>query len=404
MKIAYLVSRYPAVSHTFVMREVQALRENSVEVITFSVRRATQDDILGPEARREADTTRWLVPPSPASFCSAVIWAFTLRLRRTCGILALALRRPAIGFRERIKWLMYFGEALQLAHWLTRERCGRLHCHFGNSGASTGLLAAHLARIPYSFTCHGSELDESHRFCLAEKVARADRVVCVSKYGRARLMLDCPPEHWRKLVVLRCGVTPPEPRAIEPGDGPAGILCVGRLSHEKGHLVLLDALSAIVKQGLDIRCTLVGDGPMRGRIEVRIRELDLQNRVTLTGSLQPAEVAGLYPAASVVVLPSLSEGVPVVLMEAMSHGRPVVATRVGGIPELVENGESGLVVSPGDACELAKALHRLLTDAELAQRLGERGRQTVRTEFNIENSVKQIKALFAAGDGTGRQR
>ena len=84
MKIAYLVSRYPAVSHTFVMREVQALRENSVEVITFSVRRATQDDILGPEARREAETTRWLVPPSPASFCSAVIWAFTLRLRRTC--------------------------------------------------------------------------------------------------------------------------------------------------------------------------------------------------------------------------------------------------------------------------------------------------------------------------------
>lgn len=396
MKIAYLTTLYPAISHTFILREVVALRELGVEVATFSVRHVADTDILGAEAKDEAKRTRWLVPPEPASYLEAVLWAFLRKPGRTLQTLGLAIRRPAIGLHERFRWLLYFAEAVQLAHWLVRERFERLHCHFGNSGASTALLAARLAGIPFSFTCHGSELNEPVRLCLAEKVARADLVACVSKFGRARLMLDSPPEQWGKLEIVRCGTSPVDAHASAVEPEPSNILCVARLSREKGHLVLLDALADLASQGIETHCTLVGDGPLRGRIEARVRELGLEERVKLTGSLPPERVAELYGSASVVVLASFSEGVPVVLMEAMAHGCPVVATRVGGVPELVKHGETGLVVSPGDASELAAALREVIVRTGLAERLAKQGREIVEREFNVGASAVWLRKLFAA--------
>lgn len=410
MKIAYLTSRYPDVSHTFIVREVRALRERGEEVLTFSVRRPRPENILGPEAEQEAASTRWLVPTAAGPLLWAALWAMATRPIRAMRTLAQAIFGGGMTLAQRFKWFCYFGEALLLAHWLATEQFEHLHCHFGNSGSGTGMLAARLAGIPFSMTCHGSELNEITHHRLTEKVAQAAFVACVSQYGKSQLMSASDPSHWHKLHVVRCGIPPAEEDGGKPSptpdsrgltspncsDGAFQILCVARLSPEKGHLVLLDALAELRDRGVDFHCRLAGDGRLRPKIEVRARQLGLSSLLTLTGSRTPEQVARLYRTADVVVLASFSEGVPVSLMEAMSHGIPVVATRVGGVPELVKDGHSGLLVSPGDAVALKDALLRVLEDPSSAAFLAENAVRRALTWADIDASARRLIDLLQA--------
>jgi glycosyltransferase involved in cell wall biosynthesis len=395
MKIAYLTSLYPAVSHTFIMREVLALRARGHDIGTFSVRRAEPADIKGKDAEEEARRTRFLLPPDPRSYARAARWLAT----RT-GLAFDAGRHHALaqasGLRDRAKWAAYYVEAVQLAHVLHSEGYEHLHCHFGNAGSSTGMLAARLAGIPFSITCHGSELNEPEKFRLAQKAREAKALVCVSKFGRARLMHLTEPELWPRFHVVRCGVEGIEESALPEREGPLRIACVARLSPEKGHLVLLDAVSRLRARGLSLRLSLIGEGPARSLIETRIQSLGIQAVVELTGALEPRRVAEHYRAADLVVLASFSEGVPVVLMEAMAHGRPVVATRVGGVQELVIHERTGLTVAPGDADELAQAIRIIADDPARARDMAAAAVELVAREFSVARSAAQLEALFAA--------
>lgn len=399
MRIAYLASRYPAVSHTFILREVAALRGRGVEIDTFSVRRSRPDEYGGPEDENEAARTRWIVPIRVGSFLSALAWA-TTRPVRSARVLVKAVTSRDARFAGRLRWLAYFLEAVQLAHWLVKENHTHLHCHFGNSGASTGMLAAELADISFSMTCHGSELLEPERFCLVEKVRRARFVACVSRAGRARLMALCDQRFWDRLIIVRCGVPvdlaePSSGRLPTAGtDATSRLICVGRLSREKGHLVLLEALAKLKNQGAAIRCQFVGDGPQRPEIEESIDRLQLRDVVSLTGSLTPERVAEALRVSTLFVLGSFAEGVPVVLMEAMAAGVPVVATRVGGVPELIEHGEMGLLVEPGDAAALSAAIQSMIADPERAAAMAVKARRRVMEEFDIEKSAQRLFGIF----------
>jgi len=378
MRVAYLTSRYQGVSETFIAREVQALRAHGVEIDTFSVRRPFQDEA----------STPYLVPPRILSYGLALLVTVVRRPGSFARTLFQTLHRPGTSLAQRFWWLVYFAESVQLAHWLSRGGYTRLHCHFGNAAATTGMLATRLAGIHFSLTCHGTELRYPHRFALAEKVAHADFVVCVSHDGRARLMLECPPADWPKIQVIRCFPAPSETRnGAATATGPPEILCVARMSVEKGHFVLLDALARLAAQGTAFRATLVGTGPLLDQVREHVTQLGLDDCVTAAGSLPFEQVNRLYPSASVVVLSSFSEGVPVTLMEAMAHHLPVVATRVGGVAELVEHGVSGLLVAPGCANELAEALARILADREVGRAMGDAGARRVAEEFNAERSA-----------------
>ena len=394
MKIAYLVSRYPDVSHTFILREVRALRALGVEIRTFSVRRPSDRNVLGSDAQQEAATTEWLVPARAGRLLLAFAWFLSTRPVLAIRTLLSAVLHRGLTVGDRIKWLFYFGEAVLLARQLVTGEFSHLHCHFGNSGSSTAMLAAQLAGIPFSMTCHGSELLEPRKHRLSEKVSRACFVACVSTYGKAQLMLASRPADWSKLHVVRCGVLPQFQSATPLQNGLPMILCVARLSPEKGHLILLDALAKLRNARLDFKCMLVGDGPLRARIQNRIIQLALALEVTLAGAVAADRVAQLYSEAEVVVLSSFSEGVPVVLMEAMACRRPVVATSVGGVPELVKHEVNGLLVAPGDSSAMADALRRVLTDAPLARDLGRNGARWVDEQFNLERSARQLLELF----------
>jgi len=172
------------------------------------------------------------------------------------------------------------------------------------------------------------------------------------------------------------------------------ILCVGRFSPEKGHLVLLDSLAVLRDRGCPFVCTLVGDGPLRSVIEGHVADRNLRDVVTLTGALPPDRVQTRYEEADLVVSASFSEGIPVVLMEAMAQGLPVVATRVGGVPELLRHGQTGLLVAPGDAAELADAIQWVLDHPEASRAMGDSARRFVRQEFCLDTAADRLMTLF----------
>lgn len=396
MKIAYLVSKYPAISHTFILQEVQALRKRGHDIATFSVRKADSCDVIDEVAAAEARLTKNLLPADPARYLIAFLWALTTRPTRSLSALGRALGSWDVSPWQRMMWFLYYLEALVLARCLVADRCAHLHCHFGNNGSNTGWLAAHIAGVPFSLTLHGIDIDEPERFRLPQKIAEAKFTVCISKFGKARMMHLTPPKYWAKIRVVRCGLPAPQLSQIHPITDQNRLLCVARLSREKGHLILLDALKQLHDDGISFTCTLVGDGPVRATLEARVAALKLADQVHFRGALAPAAVAACYEASDAVVLASFGEGIPLVLMEALAHGRPVVATRVGGISELVEHGENGYLCAAGNARDLAGALAALLRRPERAQELGTAAVRTIAERFNIDVSAEKLSALFLA--------
>jgi glycosyltransferase involved in cell wall biosynthesis len=251
--------------------------------------------------------------------------------------------------------------------------------------------------LPWSFRVHGTlEFDNVDAHAISDKVRLADRVVCVSDFSRAQLMRLVEPEHWSKLVVVHCGVEP----AAYAGDGaalhrnPVEILTVGRLEAMKGFPLLIDAFAQLVRAGIDVRLTVVGDGPDAERLRGQVSRHGIADRVTLTGALDAEAVTQRLSTADIFCLPSFAEGVPVVLMEAMAAGVPVVSTRVMGIPELVEDETSGLLVAPGRVSPLVAALRRLAEDPATRRAMGRAGRAAIAAGFDVDTSAGQLLELF----------
>jgi glycosyltransferase involved in cell wall biosynthesis len=185
-------------------------------------------------------------------------------------------------------------------------------------------------------------------------------------------------------------------------------VCVGTLHEVKGQRHLVEACRLLADQGVDVRCHLVGSGPDEGDLRRQVADAGLDDRVVLEGNRTTDEVAALLQRADVLVTPSVPtrqgkrEGIPVVLMEAMSTALPVVASDLSGIPELVEDGRSGLLVPPGDAGGLARALRRLAEDPALAARLGRAGRAQVEGGFDVHQSARRLVELFGGGPAAPR--
>jgi glycosyltransferase involved in cell wall biosynthesis len=396
-KLAYLVSMYPAVSHTFILREIAGLRARGLTIETASINRP--DRASADMDAAEAAEARATFGIKAAGLGGAAMalggWALRSprRLLRTLRLgVQLARRSSTGGWRG----LAYATEAAMVARWMQRHGARHLHVHFANAAASVGVLVKALNDCHLSITVHGpDEFDDVHGQQLAFKVARADAVVCISQFARGQLMRLSHPDHWPKLSRCRLGVDPavfqPRPKAA---GGPVRLLCVGRLTPAKGQVLLVRACAQLRATGVDFTLTLIGDGPDRGRLEQEIARHALQTRVTLTGALGQARVRRALGEADVFVLPSLAEGIPVVLMEAMSSGVPCISTPVNGIPELIEDGRTGLLARPGDVPSLADALIRLARDASLRSQMGAAGRQQVQTAFDIDRNLDRLAQIF----------
>ena len=385
--IAYLVSDYSAPSHTFVWREISALRGLGTEIAAFSIR-PTDDN----NADVEAVLGRPLI-----QYPAALIQSFFTSPRQFLSSWLLALRHRSPGARGLLWSQFHFVEALCFARLLTSAGCSRVHNHFANGGATVGMIAAHFCKIPWSVTLHGiSETDYPAGLLLAEKLERADFVACASFFMRAQAMRRVRPDQWDKMHIIRCGVD----LSVLPVSKDRGeqhetrIICVGRLSPEKGYFGLLQVMANLIADGLNLSLTIVGGGPAEDDIRDQIRALELSETVRLAGALPEAETLEQISRSDIFVLPSLMEGLPVVLIEALAMGKAVLASRVAGIPELIKDGHSGLLFTPSDWQDMENQLRRLLSDAALQKSLGKHGRQVVEQDFAIGIPARKLANLF----------
>ncbi len=408
MRIAYVCSRYPAVSHTFIQREVAALRGFGLDVDTVAIRRAAADEALSRADKAEAEATYAILPVRPWHLARA--HANALRYPGAYrATLNTAFRLAPRGLRGRLWQLFYFAEAVVLWDRARRRGVEHLHAHFANVGSDVALLAATLGREAgrgprtWSMTMHGStEFYDVSAFRLPEKVRDARFVACVSDFTRSQLMLHTEEEHWPKLALVRCGVDPQAFGAVAR-DGASGalrVLVVGRLVSGKGYSLLLEALADVVARGRDVTLEIVGEGPAGEALRARARALGVAERVQWLGAVGQDEIRRHYEEADAFCLPSFAEGVPVVLMEAMAMQLPVVATRIAGIPELIDDGVSGLLVAPARAGELADALDQLAASPELRGQLGRAGREAVMAGYDAERWARELQHLLVDGHST----
>ena len=412
MKLAYLVSRYPAVSHTFILREVRALRALGFDVASASVNppdRSSAD--MSAEEREEASATYYIKRHGAVGALAAHAWGllrhplrYARGLRYALGLARADLARLAFAF-------FYFTEALMVARWMARSQRAHLHVHFATAAANIGMVVRRMFPVGLSLTLHGpDEFYDAGSQRLAEKIAIADFVVCIGRFARSQAMKLSSQLHWHKFEIAPLGVDPARYSA-RPASAPSDtlrLLCVGRLVPAKGQRILVEACRLLRESGRRFSLTLVGDGPDRPALEEAVRRHGLGAQVRFTGALNEAQVLALYREADAFVLPSFAEGIPVVLMEAMAMGVPCVTTRITGIPELIEAGQDGLLVTPSDAAELCAAITRLMDEPQLHARLAARGRAKVTSAFDLQTNVRRLGAIFArriamAPTGTPRQ-
>jgi glycosyltransferase involved in cell wall biosynthesis len=395
-RVAYLSTTYPAPSHAFIEREVTALRARGVELHTFAIRPTPAGQLLTQRDREAAATTTTLLPV-PARRLVAGHWNELARRPRPYGSTLLHAVSIGRGARRRLWQTFYFAEAVLLARACNRTGIEHIHAHFGHPPGDVAMLAARLAGVPWSLTLHGTDVNRGDRRLLAAKAGEAAFVVCVGHFARNQLLPLVEPAQRPRLHVVRCGL---ENRWFEPPgrasarNGHLRVLSVARLDYPKEPDVLIEAIARLRRSGRPVELTVVGDGALRPRLEQRVRELQLSEDVVFAGFVGQDDLPRYYGSADVFCLSSASEGVPVVLMEAMASGVPVVAPRLPGVEELVEDERAGLLFEPGDAEGLARSVERLGSDPRLVDRLTAAARAKVEAEFRVERSAADLEQLF----------
>ncbi len=395
MRLAYLVSQYPAINHTYILREICALRAIGFDIDVISVRPPDRlPEELNAEELDELRETYTVLTAGAGAILAAHVLTLLRRPLAYLAGLSEALRLSGGDPRKAIANITYFGEAVVIGHRLLRLGLRHLHCHYASTVA---LFVARIFPVTYSITIHGpAEFDDVRGSYLADKVARARFVCAISFYGRSQLMKASQPRYWDKLEVNSLGVdcTRFLPSRHRQDQSPFEVLCVATLTPSKGLPLLITAVESLVRQGRSIHLRLVGDGPDRQDLESAIARSGLEGHVTLEGKCNQDRVLAFYGETDLFVLASFAEGIPVVLMEAMATELPCIATWITGIPELIRHGIDGWLVPPADEEQLADTIAKLMDDPELRRKLGRSARIRVQEKYDLERNTERLAEIY----------
>ena len=405
-KIAYIMSRFPKLTETFILYEMLMMQKLGAVVSVYPLLRE-KTEVMHPEARQFVDIANFQPFISPA-----IIWANLYYFAKMpfvyISTLWLLLRANWGSLNFFIGAIGIFPKSVYFAWHMQHDGVDHIHAHFASHPAAAGFIIQRLSGISYSFTAHGSDLLRD-RHMLGEKVAESKFVAAISKYNRSIIVNECDGKYADKVVVLHCGVDENVFRQRERKESLAGdtspfsILCVGTLHEVKGQVYLIDACKILKERGYEFVCHFIGDGPDRTLLESRVTGIGLSANIQFHGRLTRYEVADLLQTADILVAPSVPtsdgrrEGIPVVLMEAMGSGVPVVASDLSGIPELVIDGATGLLTPPGDTASLVAALQRYMTDADFRRQMGLAGRDMVGRDFNLEKNTLELLRMIKEG-------
>jgi colanic acid/amylovoran biosynthesis glycosyltransferase len=401
------VAYYPKISHTFIRREIEAAREAGLRVEAISVRRPGDDEIRSEADSRESASTLYILDGNKGQILRAHAHLVSRHPKAYFAALAHALHTGPAQLRRRVWQLFYFAEAVQLVALMRAGGVRHVHVHFSNNAADIARLAVVIGsasepdqRWSWSLTVHGpTEFSNVTGVDLAAKVHSASFVACISDFCRSQLMAIVEPSDWAKMHVVHMGVDveryPPraDERATRTTDS-LRVLFVGRLVPEKGVPLLLDVAERIAADR-HVEFAIVGAGPLEASLATGIERRGLADRVRLIGAVGQDDLPEWYGWADVFCLPSFAEGLPVVLMEAMLSQLPVITTAIAGIPELVKDDDTGVLVPAGRIDLLVAAIERLADEPASRRRLGEAGRRAVERDFDAAVNGRLMADLLS---------
>jgi colanic acid/amylovoran biosynthesis glycosyltransferase len=403
-RVAYVVKRYPRFSETFIVNEILAHEAAGEELSIFS--------LLTPEDTHYQDVIARVRAPVTYLKAEGVrATEFWSAVGDAAGLIDGFWERMAIAEPEGAR---YVYQALKLAVEIRRRSIEHLHAHFATAATTVARMAAHLTGITYSFTAHAKDIFhvDVDRDDLRRKLADASHVITVSDYNVAHLRAIAP-ESAARIRRIYNGLGLEAFDYDEPAERARAILAVGRLVEKKGFDTLVDACALLRDRGSTFECGIVGAGELEPQLRARIALHRLEGIVTMAGALPQEDVKCELTSAAVLAVPCIigadgnRDGLPTVLIEAMALGTPCVSTDVTGIPEIVRDGETGIIVPQRDPVALADALARLLDDADLRVRLARNARQLVVREFDVHRNAALVRECFGVaesafqGEGVG---
>ncbi len=399
MKVAYLMSRFPKISETFVLYEIVELERMGFRIEIFPLIRE-REAVVHAEAAPLVQRAYYSRPFEPKVLAAQAYW---LRRdpKRYLATWAAVLGGNARSPKFLARAVVATAQAAYMAQRMLELDVEHIHAHFATHAALAAYVAHRLTGIPYSFTAHADDI-YTDQAMLDAKIRRASFVATISAYNRRFLIGKYGQAAETKVLVNYCGVNTSvfEPRPALPQRELFVMTCVARLEEKKGHRYLIDACARLRDAGLKFRCRLIGDGELRPDLEAQIARLDLGQHVELLGRKPQNEVQALLADSDVMVLPSITtadrrqEGIPIALMEAMATALPVVSTRISGIPELIEHSRSGLMVPERNAEALANALRLLIQNPAIGRSLGLAGRATVLQTFDLHKNTAALGEYF----------
>ncbi len=393
VRVGYVLKRYPRYSETFVVNEILAHEAAGVALEIFSLRPPNDGHFQDAIARVRAPLT--YVPFE--GLRAGDLWS----AMQDAGDLLPGVWAGLESARGEDARDLY--QAVRLARLVRERELAHLHAHFATVATTVARLAAAMAGVPYSFTAHAKDIfhEEVRPYDLRRKLRAAAGVITVSDFNLAYLRTIYGPDAARVRRIyngLALEGFPFQPS----GDRPARIVAVGRLIEKKGFGDLIAACGLLAADGQPVECRIIGTGPLEPELRARVHRLGLERSVRLLGPRPQREVIAEVQAAAVFAAPCVvgadgnRDGLPTTLLEAMALGTPAISTGVTGIPEVLRDGETGLMVPEHDPPTLARALHRLLWDTALRVQLATRARRLIERHFDIHRNTAQMRELFAA--------
>jgi len=399
MKIAYILGRFPGLTETFIFREVKELRKNWADLCLIALGRPADEKVLA-EARHLMPDIFYILPVNWIKFVEAHLHCMLTRPLAYFSLLIYLLTRRYSNPFFWLQTLWYFALGVYTTKRLSKEQPDHIHAHYAHRPAIIAMVVAKLLQKTYSFTAHAGEIYVDP-VILPEKIALAKFVVTCTAYNRDHLTRLIGDSAKGKIECIYHGL---DLAAFDPTcrslDDKVRLLAVGRLEEKKGFPYLIRACQQLKDKGYRFTCHIVGEGSKQKELEALIAELALRDRVFLYGALPHSEVLAEYKRATIFILPCIvaangdRDGIPNVLLEAMATQVPVISTQVSAIPELVEDGKSGLLVPARDATALAAAIASLIDAPGLRERLGKQGREKVQREFDVQRNVFHLLEVF----------
>jgi colanic acid/amylovoran biosynthesis glycosyltransferase len=396
LAIGYILWEFPVLSETFITREIAGLLQLGVSLHIYAIRRPSPGSTVLHEPQALMRQTTYFsaaaIPAAHAYWLKNAPGAYVY----SCAVMMQTHRKSVKSLCQGMRMWMY---ACVFARHAEHHGIRHFHAHFGNLPASAALGIAALLGTSFSFSIHGYDLHVPDQSLVA-KAARARFILACNEYGRDT-MLARAPELAKRILLHHHGI-PLEcaHQSERPGADPPLILAVGRLVAKKGFTVLLQACALLKAQAITFRTVIIGEGPERHALTAQIQTLGLQHCVELLGEQPPTGVWSWYPRASVFVLPSQigpdgdQDGLPNVILEALACSCSVVATTAGSIPEVISDGETGLLVPPQDPGALKRAIQWLLSNPDQSRLLGQRGQALVQRQFDLKISSQRLAELF----------